>query len=420
MSLNTTTVSAWDDALATDYNNLRKDVIEKSWDRAVTTWSANAYVLSTDTQITAYVASQRYVFQANFTNTWSPTLNVNAIWAKTIKDFEKNELIAWDIPSWSTIETIYDWTDLIAVNIHKRGKFWWDSSDWDISGALTITWSNDTYIVKNYKDFTPWSNTVTITPTNCILHLKVRWNCDLTNTTFDFQGKWATAWTGWIGDDSSWANWASGNDGFTTNNFHLANKWILWGWASGWVWIWGASSIIDYIIKSSLFQASRNIAITPWAWWGWGWAGQGQISQTAWDWGTWWIGGWAVILEVAWNLTFSSTTIDFDWVIWSNWTNWSGWNVWWWWWWWWGWGWMFICLYNWILTWSNTPTIAWWAGGSWWTGQWSWNEWWGWASGWVSGAWNSTAWSNWSNPWGWSWWAWKEGLFIIEKNTVFD
>jgi hypothetical protein len=83
---------------------------------------------------------------------------------------------------------------------------------------------------------------------------------------------------------------------------------------------------------------------------------------------------------------------------------------------------MFICLYNWTLTWSNTPTVAGWAGWLGWSGfWWATTEWGGWGSGWASGGWNSTAWEDdQASGAGWDWWAWAAWLYIIEKNEVFS
>jgi len=46
------------------------------------------------------------------------------------------------------------------------------------------------------KNYTSWAaggaaRVLTITPTNCVLHIKVQGNMDLTNWTFDFKGKGA-------------------------------------------------------------------------------------------------------------------------------------------------------------------------------------------------------------------------------------
>lgn len=112
--MNSSTVSAWDQALAAQYNNLRKDLIVQAWEYAVTTWSANAYILAIDAQYVAYTAWDNFEFKTNFSNTWSATVNVNSLWAKTLKDPEWNTLGSGAIPSGSIIKCVYNWTDMIC------------------------------------------------------------------------------------------------------------------------------------------------------------------------------------------------------------------------------------------------------------------------------------------------------------------
>lgn len=112
--MNSSTTTAGAQALASQYNNLRKDVIVTAWQYAVTTWSANAYVLAIDAQYVAYTAWDNIVFQANFANTWSCTINVNSLGAKTLKDMWGSTLWANAILSWAIIYAIYNGTDFIC------------------------------------------------------------------------------------------------------------------------------------------------------------------------------------------------------------------------------------------------------------------------------------------------------------------
>lgn len=61
--------------------------------------------------------------------------------------------------------------------------------DGAVTGALTITGSNNTVIVKNYTNFAPGANSVTITPTGCVTIIKVSGNLDLTGSTINWAGK---------------------------------------------------------------------------------------------------------------------------------------------------------------------------------------------------------------------------------------
>lgn len=432
----------------------------------------------TDVYVTATGFFYNYnlsTWQWETQDTWTPTPNASETVAWSIEIATDAEITAWTL-NWATWAilwitpvqlkksislknsiTSFSNTDEIIVNeswedkkisiLNARSSLWikfgWDWSDWAISWALTITWSDNTYIVKNYTTFAPWANIVTTTPTWCITHIKVSWDCDLTWTTFNYSWKWiiwTNGWSGWwLNPWTAWSSWTATTNPITITTLHKALSWTSWtGWQpfSATFWTgWANTWLINNIITPGFFQACKQIVVIPWgAWWAWWWGGS---STSWWAWWAGWSGwgwGWAVILEVAWNLTFSWSTIDCSWANWWNWVAgstassqswWGGWA-------WWGWwGWMFTCFYNWTLSWSVTPNIAWWsawtiwAWWTWWT-SWSWAWGWGW-SGWAWGWWNSWwAWWNWwagnsSNWWNWwtatAWWIW---LYLIEKNHIFS
>lgn len=115
MSYTSSTVAGGDDALATQYNNLRKDSIENAGDYGTTTGSANAYLLSVDAAITAYAEKQVFKFKANFANTGAATLNVNSIGAVTIKKSGDVDLAAGDIQSGDVCVVVYDGTNMQLI-----------------------------------------------------------------------------------------------------------------------------------------------------------------------------------------------------------------------------------------------------------------------------------------------------------------
>lgn len=119
-------------------------------------------------------------------------------------------------PRLLTSGQVTDLTDGGETTLHSHAlppQFGGDGSDGDITGSLTITGSNNTYIVKQYDTFTPGSNTVTVTPTNCIVHIKVKGPCDLTGTTFDFTGKGGQGGAGGAGDTATTPGNLSGDAG---------------------------------------------------------------------------------------------------------------------------------------------------------------------------------------------------------------
>lgn len=104
-------VSAGDDVLASQYNNLRDDLVKNAGDYELSTGSANAFVLAIDASITALVAGMKFRFQANFSITGVTTLNINAIGAIAIKKHSSASLEADDIKSGQEVEVIYDGSD---------------------------------------------------------------------------------------------------------------------------------------------------------------------------------------------------------------------------------------------------------------------------------------------------------------------
>lgn len=226
-----------------------------------------------------------------------------------------------------------------GYDVTSKGSFWGNWSDWVVADSnLTITWSDYTVITKNYSSWTAGTaaRSFTVTPIGCILYIKVTWNVDLTNWTFNFNGK-GTAGGTWSG--ITWIMWQT---------------WWTQGSSQGWGW---ASSINDGMIGSgggvgwvSLDFVSTNLPLTKqymidcWTWWwaGWGWAND------------WWAGGWCVIMEVSWNVVLGSCTFNFAWDNWvSDPSNGGGW---------WG-GWTLLILYNWTLSWTSTNNVN---GGLWW------------------------------------------------------
>lgn len=282
------------------------------------------------------------------------------------------------------------WTILDIASIVSR--FGGDRSDWvQWDANLTITGSNNTYITKNFSSWTAWSTTrtCTVTPTWCIVHIKIKGNADFTNWTFDFSGKGA-AW------GASKANWSSSPVILQSSPNLWGTTWLvgLWQYGGGWwSWSWANWSTIGgaWWIKWSAvpltsIQWKRAIEIACGAWWA-GW--RADSWETGGTWGTWW---GVLIIEVLWNITLnnSTTIVNMNWTAGTAWSNiggnraWGGWG---------GWGGCFYLMHNWTLTWTCTPTFAWGAWGATWTGQ--------------------------SSSW-WAGWAGWAGLALIEQNKVFS
>ena len=250
-------------------------------------------------------------------------------------------------------------------------KFGGTGADGAISGSLTVTGTDATYIIKNYTTFAPGNNTVTITPVNCVLHIKVQGNCDLTNTTFSFSGKGAAGGSGGASQQGSTGNAGSnGNNGIAPILWAKAG--VLGSGASGSTGGAGGTAQTQPftfgLSASDTMMAGRMIPFGPGS--GGGGGGSGTTTTgvgASGAGGAGGAGGGCVIMEVRGNLTFSSTTLNFSGATGSNGGNGSGapsncagggggggg-----------GSGGGFYCMYNGTLTGSATPNVAGGSGGS--------------------------------------------------------
>lgn len=86
--------------------------------RYASTGSSNAYVLTPDVALSAYVTGERYSFRANFANTGAATLNISSLGAKSIKKMTasgKADLAPGDIQQGQPVTVEYDGTDFVMV-----------------------------------------------------------------------------------------------------------------------------------------------------------------------------------------------------------------------------------------------------------------------------------------------------------------
>jgi hypothetical protein len=92
-------------------------------DYAVSTGSANAYVLTLPTAITAHVSGMPIKFKANFTNTGAATINISSLGAKIIKKLGSLDLEANDIVSGQIYTISYDGTYYQLENISSAERY---------------------------------------------------------------------------------------------------------------------------------------------------------------------------------------------------------------------------------------------------------------------------------------------------------
>lgn len=85
--------------------------------KTTTTGSSNAYLVTPDPAPAFLEDGQRFLIQANFTNTATATLNVNGLGAKTIITPGGNSLIGGEIKSGGSYELVYNGTNMVLVSL---------------------------------------------------------------------------------------------------------------------------------------------------------------------------------------------------------------------------------------------------------------------------------------------------------------
>lgn len=154
---NSATVAAGDTVLATQYNNLRKDSLINAGDYNTSGGSANAFTLTLDSQITAYVTGMVVKFKANFDITGACTININTLGAKSIKKKISFDLVAGDIKNGEIVALMYDGTNFQMISSGSALsllKFGGDGSDGALSisaGTTTIDLGGAKQVIKNYS-----------------------------------------------------------------------------------------------------------------------------------------------------------------------------------------------------------------------------------------------------------------------------
>jgi hypothetical protein len=137
---------------------------------------------------------------------------------------------------------------------------------------------------------------ITITPTNCLVYIKVKGNADLTNWVFDFIGK---GWPGGNGGSGGWGSGGTGTQGAT--NFAFP-----WSGGGGWAYGWAPGAPTLQAFKQPLFAMFSDYFIGGGSGGGWGGSNQnGSPSGAAWG-----SGGGCVILEVMGNVTLGTAVTN--------------------------------------------------------------------------------------------------------------
>lgn len=100
-----------DRELITNIDDVINMIIDGLYNFGVSSVWTDSYAITLPNPPTAYEVGQTFRFQADVGNTWSASLNVNGLWAITIKKLHDQDLETWDIEAWQIVVVAYDWTN---------------------------------------------------------------------------------------------------------------------------------------------------------------------------------------------------------------------------------------------------------------------------------------------------------------------
>lgn len=143
-------------------------------------WEASdTYVIALTPALTAYSTWQRIRFKATTVNTWACTINVNALWAKSIKTIAWDDPSDWDIAAWEIVELVYDWTNFVL----QKAPIAWNDRKWIVemcTDAEATTATDETrYINAKQASDNYWFNYWWWSWSNTSITATSTWNIDI-------------------------------------------------------------------------------------------------------------------------------------------------------------------------------------------------------------------------------------------------
>jgi len=224
-------------------------------------------------------------------------------------------------PSSRSITNDYDIVDKKYLTDNGIvAKFGGDGSDGAVDGSanITLAGSNNTYIVKNYSSWAAaqgGSKTVTVTPTGCIVHIKIQGDADFTNWTFNFAGKGGAGGNGGASVTGATTNGNDGTNGTAPSISTVpmiigaGNKGIKGGASGG---AGGAASTVTptTLTNTDVFKAGKALIVACGAGGGGGGSGSANGGTNSGAGGAGGAGGGCLIVEVLGDVIFTSSTFN--------------------------------------------------------------------------------------------------------------
>lgn len=206
----------------------------------------DTYVVFMTPALTAYTTGMKVSFLTDVANTWACTLNIDWLWAKSIKTQGWSDPSDGYLPSWKIITLQYDWTNFVLDRLFIASNA--DAHTWtDTSSAV-----NPLQLKKYFwpapiagTDITVATSTTEVTTTSLSYTKKYEWTIFRTGTFtvyFELKSAWGTSCTGriyknwvavWTEQFNNTASYVWFSEDFSFTEWDLVQLYIKnWSWST--------------------------------------------------------------------------------------------------------------------------------------------------------------------------------------------
>ena len=148
------TVSSGDQALASDYNNLREDVVKSALVQLSSVAGTDTITATADGQYDAYTAGSMFIFEPAADNTGAATINISTLGAKDIKKSGTSGVLALgagDLQQDQPAIIVYDGTQFILLSTIPEAVEFFANTGITGAEAETLTDGSDASALHSHK-----------------------------------------------------------------------------------------------------------------------------------------------------------------------------------------------------------------------------------------------------------------------------
>jgi len=221
----------------------------QSWSRLYAWASAtgnDTYAVTMTPALTAYTTWMQILFKTDVANTWACSININGLWAKSIKNIAGNDPATGDIKAGQMVSLVYNWTNMvydtnsIALATNSQAITWTDTT----TAITPYQLANYPWTIVAWTTITAWSGSWVAWITNTTPQLKRSWTIVRSGTytvTFTMHLSWTTWWSNANG--RVYKNWvAYGTSQImasaTPTSYSEDLAFTAWDTVEFWLWYW--------------------------------------------------------------------------------------------------------------------------------------------------------------------------------------